>query len=426
MDKHSTPIVFNHVSKTYGHLGYLSTLSGAVNQGLQLVSLAARLRAKRPKPVPSLNDVSFSVRRGEAFGVIGPNGAGKSTILRMAAGVSRPTDGTVKVSGKVAALLELGSGFHPELSGRANVFLYGVILGMSRQEVADRFDSIVAFAELQDHLDIPVKYYSAGMYMRLAFATAAHADADVLLIDEVLAVGDASFRAKCSRYIQQFLENGGSILLVSHDLTAINSLCKESMLLVGGSVRQQGRSMDVLHRYLTGAVSVEGGEAAATGDTPTSGDLQPLELFNVQLLNELGQAQQAFFRGDSLIVSFDYLSRHPVTNPMIGVAIVNENNVLCLGSNSVWDGVELGRLQGRGTVQLRFDNVSLLSGHYTVSLSVADSSGLVTWQWIAHAGSFDLHQGDLAAAGITWSHSSAADGGEPSEPHMPTNSLHHM
>jgi lipopolysaccharide transport system ATP-binding protein len=198
----------------------------------------------------ALKDVSFEVRRGQTLGIIGPNGAGKSTLLKLLTRITEPTEGRAEICGRVASLLEIGTGFHPELTGRDNIFLNGAILGMKRSEILSRFDEIVDFAEVEKFIDTPVKHYSSGMYLRLAFAVAAHLEPEILLVDEVLAVGDAAFQAKCMRKMEDVAHQGRTVLFISHNLSAVGALCPTALLLNAGCVDRIGASSEVLQRYL--------------------------------------------------------------------------------------------------------------------------------------------------------------------------------
>ena len=221
-------------------------------------SIASTLRApftsrsngKRPDFIWALNDVSFSVDRGEVVGIIGRNGAGKSTLLKILSNITKPTSGTVRLQGRVGSLLEVGTGFHSELTGRENIFLNGAILGMTRREITSKFDEIVAFAETEQFLDTPVKHYSSGMSVRLAFAVAAHLEPEILIVDEVLAVGDAVFQKKCLGKMDEVARGGRTILFVSHDLSAVNSLCQRAILLHEGSIIKTGSAAEVSAYYL--------------------------------------------------------------------------------------------------------------------------------------------------------------------------------
>src|SRR6476646_7632274 len=233
------------VYRRYSQRRQLTTLKSA----LLTRSLTRDLRPD--ETFAAVRDVTVSVRRGRTLGVIGRNGSGKSTLLKLVAGITKPTTGTVHVNGRISALIELGAGFHPEISGRENVFINGIMLGLSKREVTKRFDEIVEFAEMQDFIDAPVKTYSSGMYMRLGFAVAIHVDPDVLLVDEVLAVGDEGFTHKCLDKFGEFKRRGKTILLVTHSLNLVERFCDEALWLDGGRTIQHGDPLRVVGAYLT-------------------------------------------------------------------------------------------------------------------------------------------------------------------------------
>ena len=218
--------------------------------------------------------MSFDVAAGRTFGIVGRNGSGKSTMLKLIAGIGKPTAGTVVVSGRVSALIELGAGFHPEISGRENVYINGMMLGLSKRDVASRFDEIVEFAELQDFIDAPVKTYSSGMYMRLGFAVAIHVDPDVLLVDEVLAVGDEAFTHKCLDKFAEFRRRGRTVLLVTHSLDLVSRFCDEALWLDSGVVRAQGDPRRVIDAYLLDVAKSEDAALRRTASAPASSSLE--------------------------------------------------------------------------------------------------------------------------------------------------------
>jgi homopolymeric O-antigen transport system ATP-binding protein len=225
-----------------------AAIAGTLSAPLRLLS--GRNGGAKREMIWALDDVSFDVRQGEALGIIGRNGAGKSTLLKVLSRITKPTRGTVDLYGRVGSLLEVGTGFHPELTGRENIFLNGAILGMTREEIARKFDEIVAFAEIEKFLDTPVKHFSSGMYVRLAFAVAAHLEPEILIVDEVLSVGDAAFQKKCLGKMNEVAHTGRTVLFVSHDLNAVNSLCERAILLHDGRVLRDGPPRDVTAYYL--------------------------------------------------------------------------------------------------------------------------------------------------------------------------------
>src|SRR5499425_461571 len=253
-------IALSHVSKVYRRYSgkQFATLKSALLQRSILRDL------KPDETFTAVRDVSFTVPAGRTLGVIGRNGSGKSTLLKLVAGITKPTTGTVRVEGRISALIELGAGFHPEISGRENVFINGIMLGLSKREIARRFDEIVEFAELTEFIDAPVKTYSSGMYMRLGFAVAIHVDPDVLLVDEVLAVGDEGFTHKCLDKFAEFRRRGKTILLVTHSLNLVERFCDEALWLDAGRVQTVGDPKRVVGAYLT---AVETGEEKLLADT---------------------------------------------------------------------------------------------------------------------------------------------------------------
>ncbi len=287
---------FNHVSKKYKVQADEPTADGA---GHPLVRKLQRLR-RRSEEFWAVRDVSFQVKRGEALGIIGHNGAGKSTILKLLSSITAPTSGKITINGRLSALIEVGSGFHPELSGRENVFLSGSILGMRRREIAAKLDSIVEFAGVRQFIDTPVKRYSSGMYVRLGFAIAAHLDPDILLLDEVLAVGDAAFQAKCIQRIKELEAAGTTIVFISHDLGAVERLCQRVMLMRNGQIVTEGRPADVIKEYhraeveLGSEAMVQVGPQREWPDINTAPGNEVVRLRSVRLRTQEGETTSTF------------------------------------------------------------------------------------------------------------------------------------
>jgi ABC-2 type transport system ATP-binding protein/lipopolysaccharide transport system ATP-binding protein len=284
------------VSKRY-QLGVKATTAReALNQRMHRV---VRRGAVDRSELWSLRDVSFSVAEGEALGIVGPNGAGKSTILKILTGITVPTSGAVVTRGRVAALLEVGTGFHPELTGRENVYLNGAILGMSRRDIRLRFDAIVDFAGIERFLDTPVKRYSSGMYLRLAFAVAAHLEPDILVVDEILAVGDAEFQRKCLSRMQEVERQGRTVVFVSHDLDTLSKLCTRSLWLEAGRIRDSGATGDDVRQYLAA-------HSTSPGQTVTAVSAGPVTLENVRVLPLHSGPPAPLFRDDGLAIEIDF------------------------------------------------------------------------------------------------------------------------
>jgi len=358
----------------------------------------------------ALDDVSLDLARGETLGVIGSNGAGKSTLLKIIAGTTKPTSGTVSVDGKISALIELGAGFHPEISGRENLFINGIMLGLSRQEVAERFDEIVAFAELEDFIDAPVKNYSSGMYMRLGFSIAIHVDPDVLLIDEVLAVGDEAFVHKCLDKIAAFKRRGKTILLVSHGLESVRRLCDRAVWMKDGQVEAVGDPPRIIDAYLEWVAHKEEGElavgaqrriaetsAGAAGDAPgapatdaasqdsaTEGNAgngatpyepgrwgsQEVLIDNVRLLDDGGEPHFVFTCGDPMTLELSLRADTAVDDFVIGIGIFNTDGVCCYGTNTDIERFEAAALDGSATVRVTIPELNLIEGTYYLDLAV--------------------------------------------------------
>jgi len=288
-------VQFDRVSKRY-------VLGQRLNAREALTAAAAavfRPRRELGRELWSLRDVGFSVAEGEALGIVGRNGAGKSTILKILAGITAPTTGVSRTRGRVAALLEVGTGFHPELSGRENVYLNGAILGMSRRDITSRFDEIVDFSGVERFLDTPVKRYSSGMYLRLAFAVAAHLEPDVLVVDEILAVGDAEFQRKCIGRMQEAEQEGRTLVFVSHDLETLTKICPRSLWLEAGEIREAGATATIVRDYV-----VSGLLPTADGTAPLQSERVTVHAMRV--VPEIEQASDALLRGDRLRIEVDF------------------------------------------------------------------------------------------------------------------------
>ncbi len=326
-----------------------------------------------PVRVEALRDVSFTVEKGETFAVVGANGSGKSTLLKLLAGTARPTTGALTVQGRISALLELGAGFHPDFTGRENVFLNASLLGLSRRRTEALLPEIEAFAELGDFFDGAVKTYSSGMYMRLAFAVAAHVDPDVLLIDEILAVGDEYFQRKCFAKLNEFRSRDKTICFVSHDLAAVARLCRRGILLDGGRVRASGGIALVLEAY---AELVEAHEqhalagAAPTGDRWGSGEVR------IERVSIVSGARETLVvhTGQLFGIRLTYEVTGAVTEAVFGVTIYRDDGLSVYGTNTQVDGQRIPLRAAGGTVTFAVDRLPLLPGTYELDVAVASPS----------------------------------------------------
>jgi len=312
----------------------------------------------------ALKDVCFEVQRGETLGIIGANGAGKSTLLALISGTMLPSSGNVHSSGTISSLLELGAGFHPELTGRENVFLYGAIMGLSRRQMNARFDAIVDFSELGKWIDEPVKHYSSGMYVRLGFAVAVEVDPDILLIDEVLAVGDASFQRKCLDRMKEFRARKKTMLIISHDLPTIIAVSDRILFLEEGMVHGIGVPSGIVEEYQEFVRRKQALGAKRVWGT------QEAVLESVILLNSAGEKTDRFKSGESLTVRLGYFATHPIKQPVFGFAIKDLNERVVYGNNTQIEKVDILMIDGKGEIVLRIDPLSVSQGSYLLSFSI--------------------------------------------------------
>jgi len=393
------------VYRRYSRRRQFSTLKSA----LLSRSLVRNLRPD--ETFAAVSDVTFTVPRGRTLGVIGRNGSGKSTLLKLVAGITKPTTGNVRVNGRISALIELGAGFHPEISGRENVFINGIMLGLSKREITRRFDEIVEFAEMRDFIDAPVKTYSSGMYMRLGFAVAIHVDPDVLLVDEVLAVGDEGFTHKCLDKFAEFKRRGKTILLVTHSLGLVERFCDEALWMDGGRLKGIGDPKRVVGAYIT---DVEVGEEQhlAAGDTkaqesaetispdePLSAVLpdhpietaegpadmfrategrwgsREIEITDVQLSGPDGAAGHVFHSGQPLTVRVGLRSPVAIDDFVIGIGIFNAEGVCCYGTNTSIEELKAVRILGDAEARFTIESLDLVEGTFKLDVAIHKLDG---------------------------------------------------
>ncbi len=318
----------------------------------------------------ALKDINFELKQGETFGIIGHNGAGKSTLLKILSRITEPTTGRVTLKGRVASLLEVGTGFHPELTGRENIFLNGAILGMSRAEIKRKFDEIVDFSGVEKFLDTPVKRYSSGMYVRLAFSVAAHLEPEILIVDEVLAVGDAEFQKKClGRMRDVSVNDGRTVLFVSHNIAAVSALCTRALLLNKGKIEAQGAVDDVLKKYLQQKKIDTNGWVVFTGSEPERfGEKQSAKWISLQLINGDGDITEQFVMGEKMIIQLELDVLKPSDDFEIGVAIGNLHEVYLHYFVSPWEGFTSLPDKGRTTLEVEVPQVQLFPGDYIITI----------------------------------------------------------
>jgi lipopolysaccharide transport system ATP-binding protein len=352
---------------------------------------ALALSRKRKAEFWALRDISLHVEKGEVFALLGPNGSGKSTLLQIISGILQPTSGRVLISGRVAALLELGAGFNPEFSGRENVYLNGEILGLSRQELDEIFPRIEAFAEIGQFIDRPVKEYSTGMYIRLAFSTAIHVDPEVLIVDEALAVGDAIFASRCIQKFEELRRKNVTVLLVSHDLGLIKRLADRAAFMLNGKIVMQGAPKDAVNQYVGFVLDRErSGIDPSTGlprESVAAGPISKKTSFrhgdaasrvtDVQILNSFGETCHAFRPGESINIRVRAMFQKPVSNPVVGILIRNRIGMDIFGTNTRLEHIALGNFETGEEIEVEFEMDCLLSRQeYTVTVAMQYWDGL--------------------------------------------------
>ncbi len=378
-------IELDHVSRVYQKYSSrhrFQTFKSAIVRGDLFRSI------KADELVSAVEDVSLQVEEGTTLGLIGRNGSGKSTMLKLIAGIAKPTAGTLSVRGKISALIELGAGFHPEISGRENVFINGIMLGLSKKEIASKFDEIVRFADLEAFIDAPVKTYSSGMFMRLGFSIAINVNPDVLLVDEVLAVGDAAFIPKCLDRIDDFRRRGKTILFVSHDLTMVAKICDKVAWMKDGRLRMLGEPQRVVDAYLqdvaekqeedfqekqdaaaeTPASSVDGGREQRWGR-------REIEIRKVILRCPSGEEKHVFAPDDGMLIELDVAAFEPQKDFVFGIGIFNSLGTLCYGTNTDLEELVPESIQGQGKVVCRIDKLGLINGTYYLDVAVHKRDG---------------------------------------------------
>jgi ABC-2 type transport system ATP-binding protein len=333
-----------------------------------------RMRRTKAWEFWALNDISYEILPGRTVGLVGANGSGKTTLLKCIGGILRPTSGRVTTRGRIAALLELGAGFHPELTGRENVYLNAAILGLSRKEIDGSFDAIVEFAELGQFIDNQVKYYSSGMFVRLGFAVAVHVEPEILLVDEVLAVGDEAFQHKCITRVREFQREGRTIVFVTHDADMVREICNEAIMLDHGEIRISGEVNAVIKEFRTLMLS---NRAPFVREDVTGA----MEILSVELLDGEGRPTSTIVPGGTLAVQIDLRANRPVNDPVVSIAIYDSADRLQLKTGTDWKQLRLGRIDGKRRVTFEFHPMPFMAGRYhvTVGVHAPDLSEVHDW-----------------------------------------------
>ena len=390
-----TAVEFEGVSKRYHGGGAYPALRE------DLARAARRLRGGDtggPRGTQALEDVSFAIREGESVGLIGPNGAGKTTALKLISRISRPTGGTVRVRGRVGALLEVGAGMHPELTGRENVGLYGRILGLSRSDIRARFDDIVGFAELERFIDQPVKNYSSGMQLRLGFSIASHLEPDVLLADEAIAVGDVGFQYRCVARMRELVEEGRTLVFVSHEMSAVETLCDRALLVEEGRLVADGPSAEVVRRHLT---DMERARLERVAAEPVAGE--GIEITRVTLRDASGGEIERALSGEGVTVRIHFRTDRPIRAPIFSIGLLDGRVGLVAVATMLVEADAPPVIEGDGHVDCVLDQVPLHPRTYEIWGSIRGEAGygdIVEWQRLGllPVGERELASGKAAAS----------------------------
>jgi ABC-type polysaccharide/polyol phosphate transport system ATPase subunit len=360
------------------------------NEARSLKELFVRGGRTHAYDVLALRDVSVAIEPGEAVGLVGRNGSGKSTLLRIVAGIIKPTSGRVEAGGRIGSLLELGAGFHPDFTGRENVFLNGAIFGLRRAQIRERLDEMVAFAELEDAIDRPVRTYSSGMYMRLGFAIAAHLDADILLLDEVFAVGDEAFQRKCFGKIFEFKQRGGTIVFVSHDASQVERLCERAVLLREGSVDFDGPTHEAIVRYRTVlAAEADPAERAAGLREWGTGEAT---IASARLVGAEGEERQQFLGGEPLSLRLRIDGANGIAPPQLQLELRDDAGLLV--ASDTLDTATVGWASGNRELRYDVERLPLSDGRFHLRLGLADAHGDRLLHWLDDALVFLVYPGD--------------------------------
>jgi len=370
-------IEFNNVSKKYTKGEKFNSLRDSIpNLFRNVIGKGSRKEDLKNREFWAVNNVDFHIKKGEVVGIIGPNGAGKSTILKLLSGIIVPNKGSLVVNGRLSALIEVTAGFHPELTGRENVYLNGTILGMKKQEIDEKFEEIVNFSGIREFIDTPVKRYSSGMFSRLGFSVAAHVNPDILLVDEVLSVGDIAFQAKCAEKMRELMNSGVTIILVSHNIALIENLCGRVILLNKGGIQKEGPVDEVIPYYENIVFKQREDDLKQKLNTSSYkvkvDDQSDLTISNIILLNGEDKDSDSFDVGEDFSVKIEYNAEKNIENPVFSLEIIRADGVLCCSSNTKDSASFPESIFGNGHVQVNFGKLNLGPGIYATKVSIWD------------------------------------------------------
>lgn len=358
------------------------------DKGAQLKEKLLFRKRSRYEERQVLKGISFQVKKGEAIGLIGHNGCGKSTTLKLLTKIMYPDSGTITMHGRVSSLIELGAGFHPDMSGRENIYTNAAIFGLTKKEIDRRLDDIIAFSELEEFIDNPVRTYSSGMYMRLAFSVAINVDADILLIDEILAVGDANFQTKCFNKLKEIKRDGTTIVIVSHSLGQIEQICDRSIWIHEGRIKAEGapKIIDLEYLEFMGQKMQENKQKELEAEKETSENDKTeskkrwgsgkARMTAVKACAPDGKAQRVFKTGEKIIICIDYEVKEKVESAVFGIGVFNSDGVQCYGTNTRIDKLDEFSLEKSGHAEIVLDEMNLLSGEYLIDLAIEEGEGI--------------------------------------------------
>jgi lipopolysaccharide transport system ATP-binding protein len=379
MDK-ETVISVDHVSKKYCKSLKRSMYYGAIDIGRNMFGLSSRSERLRKDEFWALDDISFEVKKGKTFGIIGPNGSGKTTLLKLLNGIFWPDKGKITIKGKVGALIELGAGFHPLLTGRENVYMNAAILGMTKKEVDKKMDEIVELADIGDFIDTPVKFYSSGMFVRLGFAVVAHCEPELLLVDEVLAVGDTSFQTKCLEKLGKLSRSNTTIIYVSHNLPVLRNLCDQAILLINGKVRYNGDSKEAVIKYyeliFDNKVAIPNKIIRVASSDIKNDSKKEVEIVEVKFLDAKRKSRNMFRTGEYFVVEISYMAHYKINNPVFTIGFSTIDGRLCAAYTSKMDGYKIKYIQGSGKITITFNKLLLLPDVFRLTVTISDEHGL--------------------------------------------------
>lgn len=380
-------IKVDNVSKKYSCSLKHVMLYGVQDIARNMIGLSSNSGRLRDGEFWAVKDVSFEVKRGETLGIIGANGSGKSTLLKMLNGIFMPDKGRIEIKGRVGALIEVGAGFHPMLTGRENIYVNGTIMGMSKKEIDKRFDEIIDFADIGDFIDAPVKHYSSGMYVRLGFSIAVHSQPDIFLIDEVLSVGDEGFRRKCITKLNEFKNDAKTIIIVSHSMELIQGYCGHALWLNAGEINKSGNAGAVVDNYVRHVVEISQ-ILKKIKKRWGSGDAK---IINAQLLNASGEESEKIGSGEevSIIVKIRFIKN--IENPVFGLLLKNSEGTWVYGTNTMWQHKNFDIFYAGEEVSVTFkQKMYLVSGVYYIDLAVAYSDAITFCEWWENAARFSV------------------------------------